>query len=199
VNLLGLEVRDFQWLLAAGLHTNPRSTDDIFSLWRRISDCIRGNGYQDMQTVLLLDDVHEASHEVLVNLLRLVNTHSREITAILAVKPSSIARLGTDLLQLSQLRIHLEPWDNSDVRDYLRSSLSQAGGRPDLFAAGAVSRLQELTGGVPRWVNELAELALLVGAEEEDDQVDAETIERAYQQLSAKYHEHPSDWRSVTH
>jgi type II secretory pathway predicted ATPase ExeA len=90
------------------------------------------------------------------------------------------------------LRIHLEAWDETDVRQYIRSGLVKAGGMPDIFDDSAILRLRELTCGVPRWVRELAQLALLAGASRHQQHIDGETIECAYQELSAAYQEQPS-------
>ncbi len=192
LNLLGVEPKEFLWSLAAGMQTNPRVDQAAFVLRRAVDDRIRENQYLGLQTVVLLDDADESSHEVLIHVLRLLKTHASGVTVVMAVEPSRITRLGGDLLQLSQLRIHLEPWDELDVRQYIRSGLVNAGGMPDIFDDSAILRLRELTGGVPRWVRELAQLALLAGASRHQQHIDGETIECAYQELSAAYQEQPS-------
>jgi type II secretory pathway predicted ATPase ExeA len=186
-NPLGMETHDFLWSLAASLQTNPRVDQNDFSLWRRISDRVRENQYQGIRTVILVDDADEASHEVLIQVLRLLKTHGGGVSVILAVEPSRATRLGSDLLQMSQLHIQLEPWTEGEVRKYVRSSLVSAGGMPDIFDDSAIARLCELAGGIPRWVRELAELALLAGAAQHQQHIDYETIECAYQELSAAY------------
>ncbi len=192
LNLLGVEPDELLWSLAAGVQTNPRVDQTAFVLRRAISDRIRENQYLGLQTVVLLDDADEASHEVLIHVLRLLKTHASGVTVVMAVEPSRMTRLGGDLIQLSQLRIHLDPWEDIDVRQYIRTSLVNAGGMPDIFDESAILRLRELTCGVPRWVRELAQLALLAGASRQQQQIDGETIECAYQELSAAYQEQPS-------
>jgi general secretion pathway protein A len=192
LNLLGVEPRELLWSLAAGLQTNPRIDQGAFALQRAISDRIRENRYQGLQTVVLLDDADEAPHEVLIHVLRLLKTHASDVTVVMAVEPSRITRLGGDLIQLSQLRIHLDPWEESDVRQYIRTGLVNAGGMPDVFDDSAILRLRDLTCGVPRWVRELAQLALLAGASRHQQHIDGETIECAYQELSAAYQEQPA-------
>lgn len=192
VNLLGIETHNFLWSLAAGLQTNPKTQDNGFALWRQISDRIRENQFQDVRTVILLDDADESSHEVLIQLLRLLKTNTSGMTAILAIEPSRTTRLGGDLLQMSQLHIHLDPWEEGEVRKYIRSSLVSAGGMPDIFDDSAIQRLCELASGIPGWVRELAELALLAGAAQHQQHIDFETIECAYQELSAAYMQRPA-------
>jgi type II secretory pathway predicted ATPase ExeA len=191
VNLLGSEPRDFLWELAAGLHARPCADDDVFSLWRRVSDRIRENQLLNRGTVIALDDADEAAHEVLICVLRLLKSHSRGMTSILAADPARLTRLGGDLLQLSQLRIHLDPWEAGDVREYLQTSLTRVGADPELFDDSAVARLHELSGGLPRWVAHLAELTWLAAAGRELDSIDADAVDSAYEALSASYHAAP--------
>ncbi len=163
----------------------PRASDDVFSLWRRISDRLRENQLLNRNTAIVLDDADEAAHEVLIFVLRLLKSHPVGMTLTLAADPARLTRLGGDLLQLSQLRIHLEPWEAGDVREYLQVSLTRAGDNPDLFDDSAVVRLLELSGGLPRWVSHLAELTWLAAAGRGADSIDAETVDSAYQELSA--------------
>jgi hypothetical protein len=53
-----------------------------------------------------------------------------------------------------------------------------------------------LTDGVPRWVAQLAELAMLAAASQHRDAVDGALIEDVYQELSASFEE---DLQHSTH
>ncbi len=164
------------------------AADDTFTLWRRISDRIRENQLLNLNTAVLLDDADEGAHEVLILVLRLLKSHPRGMTLAMAAAPARLTRLGGDLLQLSQLRIHLEPWEVSDVREYLRTSLTRTGCDADVFDDSAAERLHELTAGLPRWVTHLAEVSWLAAADRGLDRIDATTVESAHRALSAAYH-----------
>jgi general secretion pathway protein A len=189
MNLLGADVRGFLWSLAAGLGANPPGDEDATLLWRRIHDRLEENTLQGIGTILFLDDADGASHDVLIQVLRLLKTRKDRLTIVLAVESSRIARLGGDLLQLSQLRIHLDPWDRGDVRDYLQSSLAEAESNSVEFDETAVTRLHELSGGVPRSVSRLSELAVLAAISQGRGTVDAGTIDCIYHELSPTYRE----------
>jgi len=188
VSLLGLEPREFLWGIAAGLRAGPRTKDDPFALWRSLGDRLRENQLLNLPTTIVLDDADEAAHEVLLLVLRLLKSHPRGTTVILATDPARLTRLGGDLLQLSQLRIQLEPWEAGDVREYLQTALQRAGRDPGLFDDSAVERLHELSGGLPRWVTHLAELAWLAAAGRGLSGIDAEMVDSVYQELSDSYH-----------
>jgi len=189
INLLGVDVRGFLWSLAAGLGANPPQDEDVVLLWRRISDRLKENALQGICTVLFLDEADGASHDVLIQVLRLLKTQQDQLTVILAVESSRVARLGGDLLQLAQLRIHLDHWDHTDVRDYLNSSLARSECSSVTFDESAVMRIHEFSGGIPRSVSQLAELALLAAIGQGRGNVDAETIDCIYQELSPTYRE----------
>jgi general secretion pathway protein A len=193
INLVGLESRGFLWTLAAGLGCNPRATDDAFTMGRRIEDRLTEHAWTGRTTVLLLDDADLAAHDVLIQVLRLLKGQTRAIRMILAIESSRMSRLGSDLLQLSQLRIRLEPWNEDDIREFLATSLLQAGCERSVFEDSAVQRLRELTDGIPRWVSHLAELALLAAASQRRNSVDRQMIEDVYQELSASFEENLQD------
>src|SRR5262249_35200109 len=56
LSLLRADLREFLWLAAAELGINPDRDDDPFCLWRGILDRLTENRYQQLDTVLLLDD-----------------------------------------------------------------------------------------------------------------------------------------------
>jgi type II secretory pathway predicted ATPase ExeA len=188
-SLVGLDERALLWTLAAGLGTNPKSSDDPFLLWYQIRDQLQQFALQDRATVLLLDDADQASHEVLVQLLRLLKTRDQRLTIILAIETSRITRLGGDLLQLSQLRIRLEPWTNDDVCQFLEKVRAEVGENHPQFDDSAAGRLRELTDGIPRWVSQLTEMALLAAAAQQRETIDGPMIEAVYRELSASFEE----------
>jgi len=191
INVTGLDERALLWSMAANLGTNPKSADDPFVLWCRIHDRLQQYAIEGRTMVLLLDDADEASHDVLIQILRLLKTHTKGLTTILAVESSRMTRLGGDLLQLSQLRIRLEPWSVADIREFLETSLARVGCDRPIFEDSATARLQELTDGIPRWVSQLAELSLLAAAGQERETIEGAIIEAVYQELSATFAEDP--------
>ena len=52
------------------------------------------------------------------------------------------------------------------------------------FADPAISRLHELSRGIPRRITQLADLALVAAAGEQRQQVDAEVVESVFHELS---------------
>jgi general secretion pathway protein A len=186
VNLLSLDARSMLWELATQLQRNPHPDDTPLQLWRRITDRVTENRYQQVPTVVLFDDADEATPETLSHVVRLVRhdpSAESSLTTILAANPEMLRRLGRRVLELAELRIDLELWDGDDTRRYLAHSLTKAGSNRPLFAEDAAERMHALTRGIPRQVSHLAEMALLAGAGQQLAQVDAATVESVYAEL----------------
>jgi len=162
-------------------------------LWRRLSDSLAEQRFQRTPVVLLLDDAARAEPEVLALLERLSRydlSPQTQLTIVLSCEPEGLGALGRRLLDLVELRIELEPWESATASDYLQTALSRAGRRQPLFDSAAMERIHQLSGGIPRRVAQLADLALLAGAGSDADRVSAETIDAVHQELVGTAEQH---------
>ena len=185
-SLLGIEVQEFYWALAAGLGLAPKRHDGRIELWRHIEDYLAGSVHQQLTTIVLLDDAHRASRAVLEQVVRLINqtaTRETRLSIVLATTGDGLNRLGRTLLEMTDLRIALAPWNRDEVAGYVSHCLTSLGGRADTFSDAAIDRLTEQSGGLPRKVDQLAELALIAGADRGLGQIDAETLDAVHHEL----------------
>jgi len=186
LSLVGMEPAELLWQLGLAFGLNRAYTDSIARLWRQLTDRLTEFRYSELPAVILLDDADQASAPVLAHVNRLTQhdrTPESRLTLALAGRHDRMARIGSGLLELVELRIDVEPWEPADTRQYLESSLAQAGSMEAIFDDSAVSRLHELSGGIPRRVAQLADLALLAAAGRDLRQVDADVIESVYHEL----------------
>lgn len=123
-----------------------------------------------LKVVVLIDEAQNLEPRVLEQLRLLSNLETEReklLTLVLVGQPELRDMLDQPALrQLSQRitsRCHLEPLSSEDTRRYVRHRLAVAGGKGTEFDEGALRRIHELTGGVPRVVNVLCDRAL-VGA-----------------------------------
>lgn len=184
VGLLGLTASEFLWNVAEQLGATPSDRDVV--LWRRIVDRLVEQRYQRLSSVVLLDEADEAHPDVLSYVLRLLRADTSpdaRLTAVLTATPQGLDRIGRRLLDLSDLRIDLEPWDQGDVADYLQASLTKAGCSQTVFDTLAATQIHALTHGIPRQVNQLAELALLAGAGQRRFTIDPDTVRSVHAEL----------------
>jgi len=187
VNLLGLEPAEMLCLLGTGLELNLDPSQTVARLWRSVTDRLIEYRYQQLETIILLDDADRAASPVLDLVTRLAQhdpSPAARLTIVLAGQRERMSRIGDRLLELAELRIDLDPWERADTEAFLSSSLAQAGRQSSVFADRGVARLHELSRGIPRRVSRLADLALVAAAGEELDQIDAEVVESVFRELS---------------
>lgn len=158
-----------------GSNTNPS--------WSAIADRLEELKLENVPAVALLDDLDRATLAATAVVERLISLGDLPLTLIVAARPATAQRLGSRLLEQADLRIDLVAWSEEETRDYLHGSLAQAGRQQAAFDEAAVRRLFELSGGAPRRVNQLAQLALLAGAGQQMIQIDAATIDAVQEEL----------------
>ena len=186
LSLLGIGSIEFLWQLCVRLGRDLPLSESIFQLWRSVSDQLRENRYQQISTVLLLDDADEAESEVLVQVTRLAQidpSPSARLTLVLAAQATRLGNLGRRLLELADLRIDLEPWSEPDTMAYLRWALVQVGRTQATFTSDALRHIHLLADGMPRRVKQLADMALVAGAGNELELIDVDVVESVYQEL----------------
>lgn len=182
-NVTGLGDRALLWTIAADLNTNPATDAEAFHLWRLIEDGINETALQDQVTILLLDDVDHATDDALLQIRRIAKVLAGKVIMVLSAESIHCEQLE-ELAKLIDLQIQIEPWTEADTADFLQTSLSKAGNKSTIFDDSALSRIHELSGGVPREVCHLAELALIAGAGQQLDIIDWNTIEAVYLELT---------------
>lgn len=81
------------------------------------------------------------------------------------------------------LRLSLPCLSREELSDYLRQRLQAAGAQQECFSEEAKEQMHRLAGGVPRKINQLADLSLLVGYVRKKSIVDADEILQAAREL----------------
>jgi type II secretory pathway predicted ATPase ExeA len=188
LSLLDVEPTEMLWLLAAQWGLNPQPSPSAAALWQAIDDRLFEYRCQQLDAVVLFDDIDQADRQALQHVTRLARfdpSPEMRLTIVLAGRNEGMARLSNSLLDLAELRIDVEPWERGDTEDFVNALLSQAGRRSPVFAPRAVDRLHELAHGIPRRVSQLADLALLAGAGQNLDHIDAGVVETVYQELGS--------------
>jgi general secretion pathway protein A len=185
LNLTGLNDYELTWRLATGLGHLTTSTAGPVEWWRGVADRLVSLRYQKMTTVILLDDVGSGQGvDATISRLALTDPHPEaRFTILLAGTFQEVELFDSKLHDLCELRIELEPWEHSETGTYVREALVRQGGGTGIFTDSALIRLHELSGGIPRRIRQLAEVALATGAAEGLSQIEPQVVELAYRGL----------------
>ena len=187
ISLQGKSAREFYCELGSVLGCPLRLDDEQPRLFRQVADRLAENAIQGISSVLLLDDVHLAGPDLIAQLLRLAKLRDSLTlppAMVLTSNKADLDRLPATLVELVDLRVEIEPWDELDTIGYLQLALVEAGCQHPLFDDKSLSEIYRLTGGVPRKVNRLADSALLIGSADAPEIIDSETILTAHEALS---------------
>lgn len=187
VSLLGMTSDEFLWQLADELGESIEPDTGIHGYWRVITDRLLVNRYQQVHSVLLLDDADEAESEVLATITRLTQWQpaaDARLTLVVACNAHRPELVGPRLLELCDLRIDVKPWMQEETADYLESLLLRAGREQPMFDASSVAKIHQIAGGIPRHVRRIAELAMIAGAGKSLDSIDENTILAVHSELS---------------
>src|SRR5579884_1586066 len=155
-------------------------------------------GLNNLTTVLIVDEAHHLSVELLEEIRLLTNLETAEqklLQIILVGQPELDQKLESQSLrQLKQrisLRCRLLPLSEEQTRKYVELRLIMAGaqgGRRNLFSDLSLKLIHQYSGGIPRIVNTICEAALVATFALRNTTVSPEIIEEiaADFRLSAK-------------
>lgn len=138
---------------------------------------------EEVRCVIFLDDLDAATPSACRMAERLLALAEPSPTLIVSARPTALDRLGSRLLEHVALRIDLAPLSPEETAQFVTTALTTAGRAQPVFREDALRRLHELSGGWPRNIEQLAELALVAGASQHLPQIDADTLDAVQQEL----------------
>ena len=167
--------------------------------WKDKSDLLLGlsrflirQNDEGMTTVLVVDEAHLLSHDVLeeARLLNNLETHRGKLLQIVLVgQPELDEKLDSSALrQLKQrvcFRCQLRPLSPEQLNEYIAWRLKRAGanGRPPQFPVNTLDAIHRYSHGYPRLVNAICENALISAYAANSRTVSAYMIEEACRDL----------------
>ncbi len=163
--------------------------------WSLFEDAMRGVISTNKHIVLLVDDTHLGAEEIYMILRRMANA-SVPTTCICSITNDRIMDLPRGLIDRCQLRIHLQEWDLGQTADYFEYSLDQCKGRDSMFDAQSITRIHELSEGLPYRINYLSDLCLVAGALRRSNHISADIVEDVASELSM--HGNHSDYEMAS-
>jgi general secretion pathway protein A len=156
-----------------------------------------------LTTVLVVDEAHHLSEEVLEEIRLLTNletTQEKLLQILLVGQPELDEKLDSfDLRQLKQriaVRSQLEPLDLQETTNYIQRRLQLAGANSstgDLFPEETIAEVYRHSRGIPRVINTLCENALIGAYARQLRSVPPDIID----EVTADFRLNPADSRRV--
>lgn len=153
------------------------------SCWSEVQDFLFSRSSIGHRTILLLDNFVELQDQFASALSKLWCSKAHWSTVI-SVDDEAIVNLPRWLIDQCDLKIELPAWDLGQTADYFDFALRREGGREDLFDAQSITRIQELSDGIPRRIVQLAGLALVAGAVRKCPRIKADLVEQVCEEFT---------------
>lgn len=174
--------------LAAKLGAEGGAPESDHAVLERLEQTLGAHTSAGRHPILVVDDAHllDVAHlELLRLLLNLRDTEAAQFSIVLCGRPELLGQLEmvAGLNQRLVVRAAVEPLDEHEVGPYLAQRLKSAAGTGSEFDEAAVRRIWQLSQGVPRRINQLADLALLVGYADGRRRVAAVEVDAAAEEL----------------
>jgi type II secretory pathway predicted ATPase ExeA len=134
------------------------------------------------ETILIVDEAQLLNESIFEEIRLLLNfqLNNRFLLTILLLGQPELRYKVKNIEQLDQriaIKYHLKPFDLEETLEYINFRLQKAGKNENIFSQAAVEKVYEHTKGVPRKINNLCDLALLIGFSSQKRIVDPEIVE----------------------
>ena len=156
---------------------------------RRIQQLLAENAAAGRHAVVAIDEAHLLEGNRTFEALRLLLNFESEarpgLTLLLVGQPGLLPLLGR-MPQLDErlgVKCLLRPFTVEETMSYVQHRLAVAGAQRSIFAPSALEAIHRLTLGMPRRINRLCDLALLIGYAEEQKVLGEAQIEAVSQEL----------------
>lgn len=162
-----------------------RSEVLVGSVLGAIERVLRDNARDGKDTLIIVDEAHLIKEEAVIEQIRLLlnfQDEDRFLLALILMGQPELKEMidrHKPLAQRIAMGFHLGPLSVQDVGDYVRHRLRVAGSEAELFSAKALEMLHEHSGGIPRRINQLGDLALISGMSRGARQIDEAVIHDA--------------------
>ncbi len=166
-------------------------TPGIHQSVRRIRDFLAKNAESGRHALVLIDEAHLIDDAARLETLRMLLNFEFDGHPAIALLLVGQTGLLTALERTPQLEERLDvkcllrPFVPAETAAYVEHRLRVAGAARALFTDEAAQVVHELSGGVPRRINRLCDLALLIGYAEELDMISPAHLQSVQQELVA--------------
>jgi len=154
-----------------GASNLPEKRTEILTdfLLQKLDEILRNNNNDGKDTVVIIDEAHIIEDKLIFEELRLLlNFQLKDkflLTLILSGQPE-LKKNVDNIKQLSQripVKCHLDRFDAQDTRNYVLHRLKVAGRVEPVFNEEAYNIIYQRSGGIPRRINNICDMGLLVG------------------------------------
>ena len=153
-----------------------------------LNNLLYKNKDENKKTVLLIDEAQAIPLQAFEELRLLLNFQLNDLflfTLILLGQPELKEKMNIlpQLRQRFSMKYHLNALTPQQTKEYVLHRLMVAGAQKEIFEENVFAKIHGFSGGIPRRINNICDLVLLVGSGERLDKIDEKIIEQVAEDL----------------
>ncbi len=194
----GLEIMDFYRYLANafGCDGSFKNKAEFVIMFKEFLLAAHESG---KKVLLIIDEAQRLSSELLeeIRLLSNIELHHSKLLNIFFVGQ---AEFNTKLLEPENRAVrqritisnHIQPLSEKETGDYIRHRLKVAGSQKNIFSYVAIHEVYNFSGGYPRLINILCDIAMLTGYVRDRIKIGDDIVRESIESLNIEPHK-PSE------
>lgn len=176
-----------------GANNLPEKKTEILTdfLLQKLEEILLNNNNDGKHTVVIIDEAHIIEDKLIFEELRLLlNFQLKDkflLTLILSGQPE-LKKNVDNIKQLSQripVKCHLDKFDLEDTKNYILHRLQVAGLTKRVFNDEACGIIYERSGGIPRRINNICDMSLLLGSSKQAKLIGEEIVNDVVKDLES--------------
>lgn len=162
-----------------------QKTDILHSL----NEILHNNMDNGKQTVVIIDEAHLIEDKLIFEELRLLlnfQYKNKFLLTLLLLGQPELREKTNNIKQLQQriaIRYHLSGLNEIEATEYIQHRLNIAGASKKVFEERALKTIFEQSGGIPRRINQICDMALLTGFGKQKEIISEEIITEVVKDL----------------
>jgi type II secretory pathway predicted ATPase ExeA len=173
-------------LYQLGVETDEKTKPELL---HRLNDVFFRNYRAGRESVIIVDEAQLIQDDAVFEELRLLmnfQTDDRFLVTILLIGSPELTARVRRLKHLDQriaIRYHLNTLDDRHTANYILHRLKMAGQSRQIFTEEAIKLIFDFTRGTPREINNLCDIALLVGYSKKVTEIDERIVAGAIKDM----------------
>jgi len=171
------------------LSGNFPSLSNKAKLLHYLKEALDRNDKESKNTVIVIDEAQAIKEKDSFEELRLLlnfQLNDRFLLTLILLGQPELREKINKLPQLKQrlaVRYHLNGLPEDETRNYILHRLKIAGAAGEIFQENAFSEIHRFSGGIPRRINNICDMALLVGYGDEVKRINKDLITEVAEDL----------------
>lgn len=165
------------------------SENNKLDLLHILKDLIVRNNNSGRHTVIIIDESQMIQDRDVFEELRLISNLQLEdkfLVTIIFIGQPELREMMNNIPQLKQrlaITYHLNPLSELETSEYMRHRLQVAGGRENIFTAQAITAIYRSAGGIPRKINTIADICLVIASGQKCREIDEDIVQNVVKSL----------------